>query len=897
MKKKFLMLLLAICLMIPCAFLLTACDGLGDSSNAILTGYEVYIKGIKTNEFTCTSGETAITPQDITIKSVWTHPRKNADVPFSDFSVTVKWWNEYGAEEYTMPDFWTNGTGDTTNDYATIYEFTLTDNLCLCSAQFQVNLAPKLNNNCRIRIFNGSEYSYEAQMLWGHNDWETDDSKDFSFDIENLDLEYNQQEHIQWALIEKNVYDSLTSEEEKKTFIQSSDDFSQTQIYNDYMPGTYYVFAFVPRCNNTVYGEYGDGKIYNCATLTILPLQFEQEKIETRVLQHTESEREDFDYSKVYLAEEIKPYIEEHEHYMYCSPYVYKNGEWVVYEDFRTETLKVHAIKVDNKYQLVELKDVSTSKNQWVFINANGTQGDPVTDNSKIEVVDYSQIERYKNGTSIDCFVYFMVDNTDWISERYDCTNLYQTKLKIKKYLINNPPVTVVGEIPNIVAPYTFEFTYGEVHIINNNQETTSFAEIIENTYLQNYNVYNLVGGNETECSTDPYYAYITLTTGNMAWLLDGHYTSQPITVTYYINKKAEVNIPAFYHPQPNNTMKVSYCTDIQEYNINLYISDDDDDLGFKWEWLNIYRYKLTNSDILLSDEELATKVAEQGEIIQFYETFATEEDNAAGNSFVIMYTINNTNVVWEDQSTDFKLFKFTITKATQEVYFEDANGNELWENTFTESYFFDTNGEFDINQNIFANSSLSSETNTDLQFEIIESIEIENNTYTSAAYKTCQNGVIVLNLSAQSPFDENGDCYYVLKVTRPGNENYLDHESIIVLSMSQVSAAGILVDNGYIENITSSPYWDAYGPHLNIPEGTTLADLEFGDFPETEWGTYSWCFIDEEDQYIRPCQPDEILTNNYGIGICFNPSKENFGPIIKENQANTIVYTLFFVK
>ena len=147
---------------------------------SLSNGYNVYINGTNNNYFECTWGDEAITADDITIKSDWNDKSKNTVVPISEFEISVVWSNEYNQEQTTLPDFWTNATGDTSNSFATTYTFTLT------KGEFST-------------IFDGNEYTYSAEMEWCYNDRESDTSKHFSFDIENLDPEYSMQEHMQWC--------------------------------------------------------------------------------------------------------------------------------------------------------------------------------------------------------------------------------------------------------------------------------------------------------------------------------------------------------------------------------------------------------------------------------------------------------------------------------------------------------------------------------------------------------------------------------------------------------------------------------------------------------------------------------------------------------------------------
>ena len=88
MKKKFLAFLFSICFALPCAIFLAGCNSSGGPT---LNGYEVYINGQKTNEYTCYVGEEAITWEDVVIKSNWTDASKNAVVPLTDFDLSVKW--------------------------------------------------------------------------------------------------------------------------------------------------------------------------------------------------------------------------------------------------------------------------------------------------------------------------------------------------------------------------------------------------------------------------------------------------------------------------------------------------------------------------------------------------------------------------------------------------------------------------------------------------------------------------------------------------------------------------------------------------------------------------------------------------------------------------------------
>lgn len=542
MKKKILMFLLAICLIFPCAIMLTACN---DLSQATLLGFEVYIKGVNTPVFECTSGETAITAEDISVKSVWTHAKRNENVPLSDFDISVKWHDQDG-EKTTLPNFWTNGTGSTENDYATTYEFTLTfknDNSLYTS--FNVDIKPKVVTNCRVRIFDGEQYTYNAEMIWGHNERETDPAKQYVFDIENLDEGYDLHEHIQWAIIEKDVYDALATEEDKKDFINNSQAFSTSQINSNICPGTYYVFAYVPDWNNNTYGECGNGKILNYATLKILPIEIEQQKNENRVLQHTynHSLEQDFKYNAIDIVSELKLAVDYDEYYnnLWADYYVFEDGTWKVLDrneeigpnETKEKPIQAHAVNTADGYKLVGLKNIEASLTEWVFINDDGTQGADVTDNSLIEVIDYKELSAYKQGLYVKFPVYYMAEDiSESLNIYFDCSKLFSTEVKIRKHVINLVPSIDVGRGDANSNKYitgfnTFEFTYGE----------TNPEQIMQTALTNGTGGFYFDGFNQTAASEQPYYGYLRLENPHYAWKVDGvNYTSEPVVITYYIH-------------------------------------------------------------------------------------------------------------------------------------------------------------------------------------------------------------------------------------------------------------------------------------------------------------------------------------------------------------------------
>ena len=545
MKKKFIMFLLAILFIVPSAFLLTACS----QEEPIFNGYKVYINGTKTDEFSCISGETAITAENVSVKTDWTDESLNTELPLSDFEISVEWRNQLNSQETTFPDFWTNGTGSTTNDYATTYNFTLTlKSDSAWQTTFSVIISPIIVSNCRVRIFDGTEYKYSVEMVWGHNDRESDPEKHFRFDIENLDAEYNLVDNIQWAVIEQETYDALETIEQKKEFIQTSEAFSTGQIYEHYTPGTYYVFAYVPDWNNHNYGTYGDGIIYDYAVLTINPIEIIQTAQTHELSHHYQYHPSDFKYIHFDTNSEITANIDyDYSQFIYTEPYAYINGSWTVlgkYEadGFTARGIKAHAILTADGYKLVDLKDIETSLHEWVFINDDGSQGDDVTDNSAIVLVDYKELAQYKYVKDITIPTYYMLDDSsDSSNIQFDYSHLYRTQIKISKYIVSIVPSVDVGSGDAntnkfITGPNTFEFTYGDQIQVGaevwNPQQIMQSA--LSNTF---YQCYYFVGINQTEPSDEPYYGYVTLNSPHITWKLDGiNYTSDPLVITYYIH-------------------------------------------------------------------------------------------------------------------------------------------------------------------------------------------------------------------------------------------------------------------------------------------------------------------------------------------------------------------------
>jgi len=656
MKKKVLTFLLAICFMLPCAFIMTACNSGrdGDGNTPTLTGYEIYINGAKTNEFECVIGQNAITSNNVVVKSSWSDSSKNSNVPLDNFDITCLWNDQNNEFQTTIPDFWTNGTGSTINDCATAYEFTLTlksDNAY--SVNFVVIIKPERVTNLKVRIFDGDNYSYSAEMIWRHNDRELDPEKQFRFNIENLDAEYDKQEHIQWALIEKENYDGLNSSQ-KKELIQSGHNFSTTQIDNSYAPGTYYIFAYVPDWNNKQYGIDGDGRIYDYATLTILPIEIEREK-----LTHT------FDYNNTHIRENTTYYLSGldiigeikniEEGYINYKFYGFNDNEWSSILNYDTE-IKVHAVKENDVYKWVVLKDVNTNLTEWVYVNNDGTRSNNVVaDNSKIELVDYTELEYYTNNSQITIPIYYMINDMSEQGLYYDCSNMYETSLTIKKILMDYVPQIKAGSNEYITKDNHFELYY--------NQYSLELV-ILQTVCDLNAFGYSLINDGVWEYTEENQIAYITTGNPNVAWKLDGvSYCSRPIQITYHVNK-CEINRPECREIEGKIQFAGGYIEVLYDSTLQNYIIRDFINVG---DFVQGYCYALKAEDADLTEAQLINKIKVFGKrVFNISDDVLTDNStNQVGRTFIILYDLESKqSSTWTGGSTNPIMIKVRIVNS-----------------------------------------------------------------------------------------------------------------------------------------------------------------------------------------------------------------------------------------
>ncbi len=652
MKKKFLTFLFAICLMLPCAFIMTACGG--DPVEPTLNGYTIYIKDEQTNEFNCVFGESAIRKGDVKIKSNWSDSSKDSFVPLNDFELSVFWCNENGEPQTTLPDFWTNSTGTSGNDIATTYQFTLTkDDL---SADFFVHIGRATKQNARIWINAGGVYKNSAEMEWNHNYRnESNLDKLFTSEIEGLENNYTTT-FVGWYVVsDTDAYDALETDDQKKAYVKENaqECGSKDDIFYYYTPGKYYIFANAPAGTNYYYGEDGDGWIYNYATLNIVNAQIKQQRNQVHVVNYDARWSEPIAVPYQLIDTEILNYDVYSTNIAICF---YENEQWNAY-DFEGGAIKVHAIKNGDNYELVDFANWYNPSQGWVYINADGSKGVTVDAPSQIEIVDYYRINNYINSDSYTFPVYYQIKQEQQ-DVYYDYSAMFRTQVQINKCKIGSAPLIEPdsnNEQYGVTGTNTFTFTYGDAWIQSKMQDAYG---------ISSDGMFELIIPNEYNAGSHT--AQIVLKNPNFAWeCANGYYSSLPVSVTYIINK-VEVGVPTYtleqtdYHEYYEDTIKIEYTTtNFDTYYINRYIKGAAN--------ATIYYYTFESGDELLTTPQLIEKIKEEGrqkntllDSVAFY-----DNANEVGKKVAILIDLPDVhNYEWEDDSTGAKLFIFEIVKA-----------------------------------------------------------------------------------------------------------------------------------------------------------------------------------------------------------------------------------------
>ena len=890
MKKKFLTFLFAICFMLPCAFIMTACGENPPPEEPTLEGYTIFIKNEETSTFECVLGEKAIRPGDVVVVSKWSDETKNAIVPFNDFELSVSWYDWINEEEKsTFPDFWTNSTGYTNNDQVTSYWFKLTKDGV--DATFNVNIKRATKTNPQVMINNGSYSVTTAEVEWAHNNRNQDNPTNcYSLEMSGLTEEDGYDENFgTYFAIKKEEYDDLTTIQEKKEFLDNVKNSvgacGDTSVFtNNYAPGTYYIFAYVYETFNYNYGEYGDGWIYNYATLTINEAEIIQTQQEN-VIDYEKDWNDNINFDWLDLSSELTN-MSGFLAYGSIKQYQYIDGTWTVSETY-SDTLKVHAIKNGDYYELVDLKNWQSSMEEWTVLNHDGTPAYDVDDNSKIELVDYTQLKNYIYYDGITLPIYYKVVETPDLY--FDYSKIFKTEATINKYKLDFLPcVTPTAENARygVIGKNQFEFTY----------DGGDFSYYIENAYYveSQYRYIEFQDHENTDYVEGGYVGKIVLKDPNLAWeWADGQYSSRPITFEYTINKY-KISYPVYssgdndYTDYFDNYIELEW-QEMNEHSTNYIANYIESSSGY----IRIYRYVMEAGDELITDKAvMAEKIREHGVIVNDYENINNPENNVPGK-VIIMYELENNNVTWEDEKTEPVFFKFEIVKADQNPRIESENGGTISSNgqVWIE---ISLSGTADLKTHILENTEDYASgygycgTDAPLVFELVDEIP---DIATTTGGGTLENGVITVDGNAEtSPLGT-----FCIKVTKAGNDCYNDFEMYVQVIVSGYSCDDVL--SQYINSLSELDNYvtrdDGYEYEgLVFEASTSFAELNLPELPTTEYGKFEW-FININSDNVK-LTDGTVLSNGAHIRIMFtaNDGKKWFIDDSYDGTIDGVSYT-----
>lgn len=870
MKKKFLTFLFAICFMLPCAFIMTACGGNPPPEESTLEGYTIFIKDEETSTFECVLGEKAIRPGDVVVVSKWSDETKNAIVPFNDFELSVSWYDWINEEEKsTFPDFWTNSTGYTNNDQVTNYWFKLTKDGI--DATFNVRITQATKTTPQVKINNGSYSGTTAEVEWAHNDRNQDNPTNcYSLEMSGLTEEDGYDENFAtYFAIKKEEYDALTTIQEKKEFLDNVKNSvgacGDTSVFtNNYAPGTYYIFAYVYETINYNYGEYGDGWIYNYATLTIN----EAEIIQTQQENVIDYEK-NWDFNIYFGSFDFPSELTNMGGYLASDSikqYQYIDGTWTVSETSYSNTLKVHAIKNGDYYELVDLKNWQSSMEEWTVLNHDGTPAYDVDDNSKIELVDYTQLKNYIYYDGITLPIYYKVAETPDLY--FDYSKIFKTEATINKYKLDFLPCvtpTAENERYGVIGKNQFEFTY----------EGVDFSYNIENAYYveSQYGYIEFQNHENTDYVEGGHVGKIVLKNPNLAWeWADGQYSSRPITFEYTINKY-KISYPVYSSGDNDYTEYFDDYIELEwqemnEHSTNYIANHIESSSGY----IRIYRYVMEAGDELITDKAvMAEKIREHGVIVNDdYENINDPENNVPGK-VIIMYELENNNVTWEDEKTEPVFFKFDIVKADQNPRLEYVYGSSISNNEEVQIEI-SSNGTADLKTHILENTEDYASgygycgTDASLVFELVDEIpDIAETT----GVGTLENGVITVDGNAEtSPLG-----VFCIKITKTGNECYNDFEMYVQVRVLPYYHDTELSE--YFQSlrelgnyVTPDDGYDYEG--LFFESGTTFGDFNLPELPTNEYGTFEWYITLNSISDAKKLTNDSVLYNGADIRIMF---------------------------
>lgn len=466
MKKLFSFILL-LCLFIPCSIVMTAC---GDNDSNDVIALKILLNGEELSLYECVwdnidGNEEVITKDDITILKIYEDTTevpvflRDCNVSFSD-----------GINTLEALDFWESGETELT--LPGTYNISISNSGASSNFDVKINKMDRtygdvsINNGTDTIGFGGFENSYTL-------DWNYNQYKNLCLGgIAESEPYGDEKASITHYYVKKANYDVAV---DKSSYYQSNktlcpEDFTKLEI------GSYYIFA---EFSETTYFKSGVSTSPLCLTInarnfepvkTSLSVDFDVNKLISKNVLKENAENINLQYSDI--ENEVNALFPQFDNYGIdafnkLSYYVFEDGDWTKIQTNMSD-IKVNALNLGGTYYLVKY-DFQNEK--WTRYLSSAE-----VDETHIEIVNYSQIQDYKDNKYIEIPLYCMFNSEDLSNEFYYSTyvdKIFNLTLNIKKAQIKSKSehlgTFIIEELGYDVKP-NIKNAIDNLMIINNNE-------------------------------------------------------------------------------------------------------------------------------------------------------------------------------------------------------------------------------------------------------------------------------------------------------------------------------------------------------------------------------------------------------------------------------------------
>ena len=847
MKKKILTFLMAICFILPCAFIAMACG-----PTRYLVGFDVYIKGVQTDTFTCEWGQDAITASDVKLVAKYS-TGETVDLTINDFDVSISWNNTLEGEqgETGTPNFWTEKT--TANDLITIYTFDLK------LKDGVLEDAPEANRDAwfSVEITRASDANSLGVAFTKDGNTTDDLTVEWTYNMRNYENESSlcitgcKEAEVPFALyyvVTKQMYNSFQTQQAKQEFVQQQEAFHGD--FTNLNPGYYYIFAYVHDSDTYTYGW-----VWDYASLEVSTANAEQEIPETypHVFNFNQCGSDDFCWDAVspYIRSEISIVEIIDDNLNWATPklavkHYYSQYESTLLDDNTNSVITTQAVEEGGKYYQIE-RDLE--EGTWRKTSNN----QEVTDTSKISLVKYYECEEYKNGLSITVPVYYQILKNTGTESYFNFNKIYKTYIKLDKALFSEVPVYNKDTYSYNEEKGCAEFVFRIDHT-DFTDDLRYMIEISGNQTLGEYYdaIYAFSGGQVTGAGNHTF--TVALKNHNYAWIGVDEGYSDPITFDFIVNKlgisKADYEDDEYQkhyeYYEDGKAIEIGWGEitynegeEYYEYPSQYYYPYEVGSNSNIFEsHVNVYIYKLVSGDESLTREQLIAKVkTTQALDSDDSKCILNSNNNTPGKVLLMFDIIDKANTYWEndDDATDQtdtaeKLFMFEVVKIDQRVEFKDLYLN--YENTFT----FDAEGKFDLNT-LLETYEYSEMTDAPFVLSVVTDSE---NTTAPAGY-TLEDGILAIDLEAAE--DPLGSWY--IQITKAGDVGHNDYTAYFTVKAEPNYIGNEAQEyTRWLQNAENNQYYktaEESGEEYDgfvFTSGMTIAEI-LGTMPE-EFTTYS---------------------------------------------------------